>query len=71
MRWCGEPLLSAHRPQSKVEQYAHPPSPETLVFVCGLPALYDVFCGPRTEKELAEGSVLQQLGYTSDMVAKM
>ena len=54
-----------------MEQFAHPPSAETLVFVCGLPALYEVLCGPRTEKELAEGSVLQQLGYTSDMVAKM
>ena len=38
--------------------------------VCGLPVLYDVFCGPRTEKELREGSVLQRLGYTESMVAK-
>ena len=27
--------------------------------------------GPRTEKEIKEGSVLHQLGYTADMVAKM
>ena len=27
--------------------------------------------GPRTEKAIKEGSVLHQLGYTADMVAKM
>jgi len=35
------------------------------------PGRYEALCGPRTEKELKEGSVLQQLGYTTSMVAKM
>ena len=41
-----------------------------MVMVCGLPVMYDVFCGPRGEKELKEGTVLHQLGYTTEMVAK-
>ena len=93
---------------AKIAKYAPPPSADSLVFVCGLPPMYDVLCGPRTEKArvsprrlacrpltrtthgaaqacdlsftwnvprvvqaLREGSVLQQLGYTQDMVAKM
>ena len=51
--------------------YAFPPSDDTLLFVCGLPPMYQALCGPLTEKELADGSVLQKLGYTSGMVAKM
>ena len=57
--------------EAKVQQYAFPPSDDTLVFVCGLPPMYAAMCGPRTEKELAEGSTLQKLGYTKEMVAKM
>ena len=56
--------------KAKLEKYAHKPSEDTLVMVCGLPVMYDVFCGPRDEEELKEGSVLDQLGYTTDMVAK-
>jgi cytochrome-b5 reductase len=33
--------------------------------------MYTILCGPRTEKEVKEGSVLQKLGYTAEMVAKM
>ena len=33
--------------------------------------MYEILCGPRTEKEIKEGSVLHQLGYTSEMIAKM
>ena len=56
--------------KAKVEKHCYPPSPDTMVFVCGLPAMYNSMCGPRGEKELAEGSVLPALGYTQDMVAK-
>jgi len=57
--------------EAKIVKYAFPPSPDTLVFVCGLPGMYTALCGPRNEKELLEGCVLQKLGYTADMVAKM
>lgn len=57
--------------EAKIAKYAFPPSDDTLLFVCGLPPMYQALCGPRTEKELADGSVLQKLGYTSGMVAKM
>ena len=57
--------------KAKIEKYCFPPSPDTLLFVCGLPGMYNALCGPRNEKELKDGSVLQQLGYTAAMVAKM
>ena len=57
--------------KAKIEKYCFPPSEDTLLFVCGLPPMYQILCGPRTEKELAEGTVLHQLGYTTSMVAKM
>jgi cytochrome-b5 reductase len=57
--------------RAKIEKYAYPPAKDTMVFVCGVPQMYEALCGPRTEKELAEGSVLATLGYDSTMVAKM
>jgi cytochrome-b5 reductase len=57
--------------RAKIEQYAFPPSSDTLLFVCGLPAMYEALCGPRTEAGIVQGSVLHELGYTEDMVAKM
>ena len=57
--------------EAKVRKYAFPPSEDTLVFVCGVPGMYETLCGPRTDKELKEGSLLQKLGYTKEMVAKM
>mmetsp|Transcript_41571 Transcript_41571/g.88714 ORF Transcript_41571/g.88714 Transcript_41571/m.88714 type:complete len:306 (-) Transcript_41571:455-1372(-) len=57
--------------EAKIKKYAFPPSEDTLVFVCGLPMMYKFLCGPRTDKELAEGTTLHKLGYTSSMVAKM
>jgi cytochrome-b5 reductase len=54
----------------KIEKHCAKPAPDTLVFVCGVPAMYDALCGPRGEKTLPEGSVLQQLGYTQEMVFK-
>ena len=64
------PPLRSWVDKAKLEKYAHKPSEDTLVMMCGLPVMYDVFCGPRDEEELKEGSVLDQLGYTTDMVAK-
>ena len=56
--------------KAKFQKYAAPPSADTLVMVCGLPPLYDVFCGPRNETDVKEGSVLHELGYTAEMVVK-
>jgi len=57
--------------EAKVAQYAFPPGEDTMLFICGVPGFYDGMCGPRGEKELKEGTVLQRLGYTAEMVAKM
>ena len=57
--------------EAKIQKYAHPPAADTMVFVCGIPMMYSLLCGPRNEKELAEGTVLHKLGYDSAMVAKM
>jgi len=56
--------------QAKIETHLFPAAPDTTVFVCGPPAMYETLCGERG-KPLAEGSVLQKLGYTSEMVVKM
>ena len=57
--------------EAKIAKYGPKPADDVLVFVCGLPPMYSVLCGPRTEKELAEGAVLHKLGYTTEMVSKM
>ena len=57
--------------EAKVKAYAFPPSEDTLVFVCGVPGLYELLCGPRGDKEVKEGSLLHKLGYSKEMVAKM
>jgi len=57
--------------EAKVLKHAFPPAPDVLTMVCGVPGLYDVMCGPRTEEDVKEGSVLARLGYSKDMVGKM
>lgn len=57
--------------RKKIEKYAFPPAKDALVLVCGSAALYASLCGPRDEASVREGSVLDQLGYSSGMVAKM
>ena len=52
-------------------RHAFPPSHDTLVFVCGLPAMYASLCGPREDKVLRDGTVLARLGYRSDNVCKL
>lgn len=44
------------------------PKEDVIVFVCGPPVLYDIFCGPRTDPELS--GILQELGYTKEQVVK-
>ena len=56
---------------AKIEKYAHAPSADTQVFVCGLPAMYEALCGPRTDKEVPADTVLARLGYDASMVVKM
>lgn len=50
----------------------HLPGPEgrddVIIFVCGPPILYDIFCGPRTDPEVT--GILKELGYTKDQVFK-
>ena len=72
--WVDTPEYTAETgwiDKAKIQKYCFPPAEDTLLFVCGLPPMYEILCGPRTEKEIKEGSVLQKLGYTADMVAKM
>lgn len=72
--WVSTPTYEAETgwiDEAKIRKYAHPPSADTLVFVCGLPPMYSNLCGPRTEKEIGDGTVLQKLGYTTPMIAKM
>ena len=72
--WVDTPEYTAETgwiDKAKIEKYCFPPAEDTLLFVCGLPPMYEALCGPRTEKAIKEGSVLHQLGYTADMVAKM
>jgi len=53
--------------QEKLQRLAFPPAADTVVWVCGQPGMYDALAGSRM-KPLAEGSALQSLGYTDDMV---
>jgi len=57
--------------EEKVKKYCFPAAEDVLTFVCGVPQLYDVMCGPRLEPEVKQGSVLANLGYTKMMICKM
>lgn len=50
----------------------HLPGPEgkddVIIFVCGPPIMYEIFCGPRTDPEIS--GVLKELGYTKEQVFK-
>ena len=41
---------------------------DSLIFVCGSPAMYDMLCGERTEKEIT--GILGKMGYSNDVVHK-
>ena len=47
--------------EAKVKAYAFPPSEDTLVFVCGVPGLYELLCGPRGDKEVKEEGFLEYI----------
>ena len=57
--------------EQKIRKHAFGPAIDTLVLVCGLPAMYAALCGPREETSVREGSTLAALGYTREMVAKL
>lgn len=57
--------------EAKIRAHGYPPSLDGLVFVCGLPGIYDKLCGPRSQPELAVGSALHTLGYDERMVVKL
>lgn len=56
--------------EDKIKRLCPAPAPDTLVFVCGVPALYTSLCGPRNDKSLPEDTVLAKLGYSESMVFK-
>jgi cytochrome-b5 reductase len=53
-----------------IEELVPPPSlgSDVLIFVCGPPVMYDIFCGPRGEEEIT--GILGELGYGKDQVVK-
>ena len=55
---------------ARIKRLCPPPASDTLVFVCGVPALYAVLCGPRGDAALPPESALATLGYTKEMVFK-
>mmetsp|Transcript_11044 Transcript_11044/g.12632 ORF Transcript_11044/g.12632 Transcript_11044/m.12632 type:complete len:281 (-) Transcript_11044:84-926(-) len=52
-----------------IQKHIAPPSDDVLVFVCGPPVMYDVFCGPRNERDKVTG-ILGELGYNASQVYK-
>ena len=62
--------MVGHIDAAKIAAYCAPPSAQTRVFVCGVPAMYESLCGARAEKGVAPGSVLHGLKYTEEMVVK-
>lgn len=57
--------------EEKVRRHCFAPAADTAVFVCGLPVMYDLWCGPRGEQELKPGTLLARLGYKTEMVSKL
>ena len=56
--------------EDKVRRLCPAPGPDTLVFVCGVPALYTTLCGPRGDTSMPKDTVLAKLGYSESMVFK-
>jgi len=53
-----------------IMKYLPPPSlgDDVVILVCGPPVMYNLLCGPRTEKEVT--GILGELGYSSSQVFK-
>lgn len=63
--WEGE---RGHVSQALIAQHCPAPSEDSMVFVCGPPAMYQSLCGPRGEPELS--GVLAQMGHMKSQVFK-
>lgn len=53
--------------QEKISRLAFPPADGTVVWVCGVDAMYNSLAGSRAGK-LKPGSILHELGYSGDMI---
>lgn len=51
-----------------IEKSFPSPSSDIKIFVCGPPVMYDIFCGPRSEKEIT--GLLGEMGYDQTQVVK-
>jgi len=51
-----------------IEKTFPSPSSDIKIFVCGPPAMYDIFCGPRNIKEVT--GLLAEIGYNESQVVK-
>lgn len=51
-----------------IEEYFPKPIAGSQIFICGPPPMYDVFTGPRTEKEVT--GMLGTMGYQTEHVYK-
>jgi len=51
-----------------IEKHCPPPSPDTLLFVCGPPPMYNALCGPRDDANIT--GLLKELGYDSSHIFK-
>lgn len=67
MGWDGE---TGWIDEAKVKKYAFPATADTNVFICGLPAMYESFCGARGEPGLKEGTIMHNLGYSAEQITK-
>lgn len=51
-----------------IEEHFGSPDEDVLIFVCGPPIMYKIFCGPRDEKDLT--GILKDMGYKAEQVYK-
>lgn len=51
-----------------IEKHMPPPGEDSIIFVCGPPAMYDALSGPRGEQKLA--GLLADMGFSADRVVK-
>lgn len=63
--WAG---LRGYINRELCEKHMPKPSEDSLIFVCGPPAMYTALCGPRGEKELT--GLLKEMGYSAEQVYK-
>lgn len=54
----------------KIHKHAFKGGEGSRAFVCGIPQLYDMMCGPQSSPVLKPESILHKLGYTTETVFK-